>query len=164
MAEWVRKVNQLTGWSSNRFRQVLSVKGIQIWRTQAKKCFPEWSGSASEFFRDSRISATKGINFFVCVQDFFDEALSPQYGARYLGRNGIKGNVLRGWDLKNRLEAWISLLLPEFYEICFTRIAFVATKTLSASSFKFWASCFLLVGTKSSKAVLSAKIWMRIQL
>jgi hypothetical protein len=25
-----------------------------------------------------RISATKGINFFACVQDLFDEALYPQ--------------------------------------------------------------------------------------
>jgi len=49
------------------------------------------------FFRNSRISATKGINFFTYVQDLFDEALSPQCGASHFGSIGIKGNVLRGW-------------------------------------------------------------------
>jgi len=35
-----------------------SAKEIQIRRTQAKNCFPEWSVSAPDFFRDSRISVT----------------------------------------------------------------------------------------------------------
>jgi len=43
-----------------------------------------------------RISETKRINFFSCVQDLFDEALSPQYGTSLLGSVRIKGNVLRG--------------------------------------------------------------------
>ena len=78
-------MNQLTRRSSNQFRQVLGMKEIQIRRAQVKKCFPEWSGSAPDFFRDSRIRATERLNFFACVQDLFDEALSPQYGAFHWG-------------------------------------------------------------------------------
>ena len=37
-----------------------------------------------------------GKHFFACVQDLFDEALSPQYGTCHWGSIGIKGNVLRG--------------------------------------------------------------------
>ena len=83
-----RKLNQLTGWSSNRFRQVQSVKEVQNWRTQEKKCSPEWRGSAPEFFRDSQISATKGINFFSWVQDLFEESF-PQITERVI--RGVLG-------------------------------------------------------------------------
>jgi hypothetical protein len=47
-----------------------------------------------------RISEMKGINFLACIQDFFDEALSPRYGASLLGSFGIKESVLRGGILK----------------------------------------------------------------
>jgi hypothetical protein len=60
------------------------------------------SGAISLFLR---ISATKGINFYACVQDLFDEALSPQYGTSLLGSVGIKGNVLRGGIV-------LSIILP----------------------------------------------------
>jgi len=43
-----------------------------------------------------RIRAKKVIIFFTCVQDLFNQALSPQYGTCHWGRIGIKGNVLRG--------------------------------------------------------------------
>jgi hypothetical protein len=51
----------------------------------------------------------KGINFFACVEDFFDEALSPQYGACYWGSIGIKGNVLRGWVVPNMILTGMQL-------------------------------------------------------
>ena len=38
----------------------------------------------------------RGSTFFSCVQDFFDVALSLQYGKCHWGRNEINGNVLRG--------------------------------------------------------------------
>jgi hypothetical protein len=44
-----------------------------------------------------------------------------------LGNYRDKGECAEGWDLKNRLEVRISLLLPDFYEIRFTR-TFVAKK------------------------------------
>jgi len=52
-----------------------------------------WSGAVLFFLR---ISEMKGINFFSCVQDLLDEALSPHYRAFYFGSNEVKGNVLRG--------------------------------------------------------------------
>ena len=104
MAVWVRKVNQLTGWSSNRLRQVHSGKGVQIRRTQVKKCFPEWSGFASNLFRDSRISATKGINFFP-VSKIFSTKRFPGIWSISLGSTGIKGNVLRGGVVLNMIIA-----------------------------------------------------------
>jgi hypothetical protein len=44
-----------------------------------KKVFPGVKRYRYRLFSGLRISATKGINFFACVQDLFDEALSPQY-------------------------------------------------------------------------------------
>jgi len=43
-----------------------------------KKVIPGVERFRSGLFKDLRISETKGINFFTCVQDLFDEALSPQ--------------------------------------------------------------------------------------
>jgi len=85
------------------------MREVQNWRTQAKKCFPEWSGIAPNFFRESRNNATKGINFFSYVQDLFDEVLSPQYGASLLGSDKIKGNVLRGWVVLNMILPGVQL-------------------------------------------------------
>ncbi len=45
----------------------------------------------------------KGINFFVCVQDLFDESLSPHNITSLLGSVGIKGNVLRGGIVLNMI-------------------------------------------------------------
>ena len=42
-----------------------------------KKVIPGVERFRSRLFSGLRISATKEINFFSCVQDFFDEALSP---------------------------------------------------------------------------------------
>jgi hypothetical protein len=97
MAEWVWKVNQI---DKVKFQPVPA--RIKYERNSdpadlGKKVTLEWSGLAPDFSRDSRISETKGINFFACVQDLFDEALSPQYGLCHLGRDKLKGNVLRGW-------------------------------------------------------------------
>jgi hypothetical protein len=85
------------------------MREVQNWRTQGKKCFTECSGSVLDFFRDSWISETKGINFFSCVQDLFDEALSPQYGASLLGSDKIKGNVLRGGVVLNLILSEINM-------------------------------------------------------
>jgi len=69
-----------------------------------KKCFPEWSGSASDLFRDSRISATKGINFFP-VSKIFSTKRFPGIWSISLGSTGIKGNVLRGGVVLNMIIA-----------------------------------------------------------
>ena len=47
-----------------------------------------------------------------------------------LGRIGIKGNVLRGNDLKIRLVVLIRLLLPDFCEIYFIKNHFCGHKTI----------------------------------
>jgi hypothetical protein len=67
------------------------MKEVEIRWTQVKMCFPEWSGSTPDFFREWRINATKEINFFSCVQDLFNEKLFPQYGGFRWGSIKING-------------------------------------------------------------------------
>jgi len=86
------------GRSSKRFRQVQIENGVQIRRTQAKKCFPEWSGSTF-----LRISVTKGINFFFLCPRPFRRSAFPVIPTCHWGRNGKKGNVLRGWVVLNMI-------------------------------------------------------------
>jgi hypothetical protein len=77
--------------SSNRSRQVQSVKGVITGGLRQKS---DSRSAAIPLFL--RISEMKGSNFFACVQDLFDEALSPQYETSLLGSYKLKGNVLRG--------------------------------------------------------------------
>jgi len=114
-----RKVNQLTGWSSNRSRHDLSVKGLRSGGLRQKS--DSWSGAfpLPSFFGIRGLAQRRGPAFFP-VSKTFSRKRFPRNTKCFIGEYRDKGECAEGWNLKNRLEVWISFYLHISLWIFFT--------------------------------------------
>ena len=115
------------------------MKGVRSGGLRQKSASRSGAVPLPTFFGIHGLAQRGGVNFFACVQDFFDEALSPQYGSCHLERDKLKGNVLRGGVVLNMIL--LGMLLGAYYEIyCFIyyRLSLVLGLTGYNGRFKFF--------------------------
>ena len=79
------------------------MKEVENRRTQVKKCFPEWSGSAADFFSGFADSRNEGDQlFYLCPRPFQRRAF-PAILNISLGEKRGQGECAEGWVVLNMI-------------------------------------------------------------